>query len=214
MEALQKPRIKAYSRNKTRAHLLTIGTEILSEKGFNSTGLEEILSKADVPKGSFYHYFESKAAFGLAVIENYEYIWAQKLTRLLGDPAVLPLMRIDNYISEGVRGLEKYAFRRGCLIGNMGQEMGSLDDAFRARILGVFASWADCIADCLEEAKRRGDLPADTDLAVIAKFFWFAWEGAILQARLERSIEPIEQFRKVIFKTILRSPGVNEHRPS
>jgi TetR/AcrR family transcriptional repressor of nem operon len=47
----------------------------------------------------------------------------------------------------------------------------------------------------------------DIDTAVIAKFFWFAWEGAILQAKLERSIEPIEQFRTVIFKTILRSPG-------
>lgn len=207
MGVLQKPRIKAHSRKETRARLLSIGTEILSEKGFGSTGVEEILSKADVPKGSFYYYFESKAAFGLAVIENYEYIWAQKLTRLLRDPAVPPLNRIDNYISEGVRGLEKYAFRRGCLIGNMGQEMGSLDDQFRARILRVFESWADYIADCLEDAKRRGDLSIDIDMAVIAKFFWFAWEGAILQAKLERSIEPIEQFRTVIFKTILRSPG-------
>jgi TetR/AcrR family transcriptional repressor of nem operon len=195
MGVLQKPRIKAHSRNETRARLLGIGTEILSEKGFGSTGVEEILSKADVPKGSFYYYFE-----------NYEYIWAQKLTRLLRDPAVPPLNRIDNYISEGVRGLEKYAFRRGCLIGNMGQEMGSLDDQFRARILSVFASWADYIGDCLEDAKRRGDLSVDIDTAVTAKFFWFAWEGAILQAKLERSIEPIEQFRTVIFRTILRSP--------
>ena len=70
MGALQTPRIKAHSRNETRARLLSIGYEIVSEKGFGSTGVEEILSKADVPKGSFYYYFESKAAFGLAVIVN------------------------------------------------------------------------------------------------------------------------------------------------
>ena len=142
MSTLQEPKAKASARNDTRTRLLTIGTEVLSQKGFASTGVEEILSVAGVPKGSFYYYFESKAAFGLAVIENYEYIWAQKLTRLLRDPAVRPLDRIDNYISEGARGLEKYAFKRGCLIGNIGQELGSLDDQFRDRILSVFSSWA------------------------------------------------------------------------
>ncbi len=202
MSTLQEPKAKASARNDTRTRLLTVGTEVLSQKGFASTGVEEILSVAGVPKGSFYYYFESKAAFGLAVIENYEYIWAQKLTRLLRDPAVRPLDRIDNYISEGARGLEKYAFKRGCLIGNIGQELGSLDDQFRDRILSVFSSWAEYIASCLEDAKRRGDLPKELNVPEMAKFFWFAWEGAILQAKLERSTAPIEQFRSVIVKAM------------
>jgi TetR/AcrR family transcriptional regulator, transcriptional repressor for nem operon len=198
------PRIKAraHAGNETRARLINIGTEILSEKGFSSTGVEEILSKAGVPKGSFYYFFESKAKFGFAVIDNYEYLWAQKLTRLLRDPAVPPLERISNYISEGVRGLEKYAFRRGCLIGNMGQEMAALDDEFRSRILKVFNSWADYIVDCLNQAKERGEISDSVDVTEVSRFFWFAWEGAILQAKLERSVEPIEQFRSVMFKLI------------
>jgi TetR/AcrR family transcriptional repressor of nem operon len=192
------------SYNDTRARLLAVGTEVLSEKGFVSTGLEEILDKSGVPKGSFYYYFDSKAAFGLAVIENYERIWARKLTRLLDDASVPPLERIHNYISEGVRGLEKFTFRRGCLIGNIGQEMNVLDEKFRQKILCVFSSWAGCIARCLNEAKERGDLPADFDVDRTSRFFWFAWEGAILQAKLELSIDPVEQFRSVLFKTILR----------
>lgn len=193
-------------RGETRARLVRVGTEILSEKGFESTGLEEILDRAQVPKGSFYYYFESKAAFGFAVIENYEYLWAQKLTRLLKNPAVPPLKRIDDYISEGIRGLEKYSFRRGCLIGNLGQELAALDDEFRSRILTVFDSWADYIADCLNEAKIRGDLPIEFSIEEAAKFFWIAWEGAILQAKLERSVEPIERFRSVMFKYVLAKP--------
>jgi TetR/AcrR family transcriptional repressor of nem operon len=70
MSTLQEPKAKASARNDTRTRLLTIGTEVLSQKGFASTGVEEILSVAGVPKGSFYYYFESKAAFGLAVIET------------------------------------------------------------------------------------------------------------------------------------------------
>ena len=194
---------KSRSSSETRARLVRVGTEILSEKGFTSTGLEEILDKAEVPKGSFYYYFESKAKFGFAVIDHYEYLWAQRLTRLLQDPAVPPLERIHNYISEGVRGLEKCAFRRGCLIGNMGQETAALDEEFRLRILKVFASWADYLGDCLAQAKARGDLPASFDVSEAARFFWFAWEGAVLQAKLERSVEPIERFRSVMFKYVL-----------
>lgn len=203
MDAVLNPTTKSQARGETRARLVQIGTEILSEKGFSSTGLEEILDKAGVPKGSFYYYFESKAKFGFAVIDNYDYLWAQKLTRLLRDPAVPPLKRIDNYIAEGIRGLEKYAFRRGCLIGNMGQEMPALDEAFRNRILKVFSSWADQLAACLREAREAGDLRDDVDIDDAAKFFWFAWEGAILQAKLEQSVEPIERFRSIMFKTVL-----------
>jgi TetR/AcrR family transcriptional repressor of nem operon len=203
MDAAQLMKPGTRTRNDTRARLVQVGTEILSEKGFIGAGLEEILYKAQVPKGSFYYYFESKAKFAFAVIDNYEYLWAQKLTRLFRDPAVPPLDRIVNYVVEAIHGLEKYAFRRGCLIGNIGQEMGALDDEFRSRILKVFNSWASFLGECLEEAKKRGDLPADFDADEAAKFFWFAWEGAILQAKLERSVEPIRRFRSVMFKYVL-----------
>jgi TetR/AcrR family transcriptional repressor of nem operon len=204
MVAVKKPRTKAPPHSDTRARLLMIGTEILSEKGFFSTGVEEVLDKAGVPKGSFYYYFDSKAAFGFAVVENYEKLWAQKLTRLLCDATVPPLERIHNYISEGVRGLEKYDYRRGCLIGNIGQEMSLLDEQYRERILSIFASWGEFIRKCLEEARGRGDIPSDLDLEGVSRFFWLAWEGAILQAKLERSTRPIEEFRSVLFKNILK----------
>lgn len=190
-------------RAETRSRLVQIGTEILSEKGFDSTGIDEVLRRADVPKGSFYYYFDSKADFGLAVIDNYAFLWEQKLTRLLRNPNVKPLQRVRNYIAEGTRGLEKYAFRRGCLAGNMAQELGALDDAFRERILNVFESWARFLHDCLQEAKDAGELSPGTDVKQLARFFWLAWEGAILQAKVERSVRPVEQFRDVLFKYIL-----------
>jgi TetR/AcrR family transcriptional repressor of nem operon len=43
----------------TREHLLAIGEHIILGKGFAAVGLAEILATADVPKGSFYHYFAS-----------------------------------------------------------------------------------------------------------------------------------------------------------
>ncbi|MBW3096235.1 TetR family transcriptional regulator C-terminal domain-containing protein [Pseudohoeflea coraliihabitans] len=167
-----------------------------------STGLEEILENAKIPKGSFYYYFESKTRFGLAVIDNYSEIWARKLERLLKDQSVPPLRRIENYIDEGIHGLKKYSFKRGCLVGNMGQEMAALDNEFRFRILAVLSSWAERLSECLEEARQSGEIDKDMDVDIVAKFFWSAWEGTILQAKLENSTEPLERFRTVMFRYV------------
>ena len=187
----------------TRTRMIQIGVELLSEKGFNTTAVEEILRRADVPKGSFYYFFQSKAEFGAAVIDQYAFLWEQKLTRIFYDPNVKPLQRIHNYISEGVRGLEKYQYQRGCLIGNMGQEMSAEDTEFREKILGVFQSWEKHLANCLREAIRTGELGPECDPEEIAKFFWMVWEGAILQAKLEQSVRPLENVRQVLFSRIL-----------
>ena len=38
--------------------------QIIRKKGFNNTGIQEILQSAGVPKGSFYFYFKSKERSG------------------------------------------------------------------------------------------------------------------------------------------------------
>lgn len=55
----------------TRQHLLDTGHRMMVVKGFTGVGLNEILQAASVPKGSFYHYFNSKEAFGEALLESY-----------------------------------------------------------------------------------------------------------------------------------------------
>jgi TetR/AcrR family transcriptional repressor of nem operon len=192
------------NRLETRTRLVQCGTEMLSEKGFSSTSIDQVLARVGVPKGSFYYYFESKDDFGHAVIDNYAFLWEQKLTRLLRDPNVRPLQRVWNYIAEGARGLEKYAFRRGCLVGNMGQELAALDESFRERILKVLQDWTASLAECLKEAQVAGEVSSDLDADLIASFFWFSWEGAILKAKLERSTQPVDEFRDVLFKQILK----------
>ena len=67
----------------TRELLLRAGLEVLTEKGFSATGIDEILGRVGVPKGSFYHYFASKEAFGLSLIERYGKFFARKLDRHL-----------------------------------------------------------------------------------------------------------------------------------
>ena len=55
----------------SKGKILSAGAKLVWQKGFNDTGLQEILREAGVPKGSFYYYFDSKETFGLELIDVY-----------------------------------------------------------------------------------------------------------------------------------------------
>jgi TetR/AcrR family transcriptional repressor of nem operon len=88
--------------------------------------------------------------------------------------------------------MARHGFRRGCLVGNLGQEMGTLPESFRAQLEQVFLDWQARTAACLAEAQRAGEIAHHHDCAALAEFFWIGWEGAVLRAKLQRSAAPLQ----------------------
>src|SRR5690606_2357058 len=188
------PKSAIHSSEDTRERLIRAGLAMLTEKGYSVAGLENILRLAQVPKGSFYHYFASKEAFGLCLIDAYATFFAAKLDRWLLDSATLPLQRLQNFVDDAAGGMAKYGFRRGCLVGNLGQEMSALPESFRARLIAVFEDWQQRTALCLQAAQQQGELSATADTDALAAFFWTGWEGAVLRAKLELQAAPLQRF--------------------
>jgi TetR/AcrR family transcriptional repressor of nem operon len=199
---------RAALRGDTRTALIRCGTAMCTERGFQVTGIDEVLKKVGVPKGSFYHFFENKHRFGEAVIENYAQYFQRKLDRNLSDAAHPPLQRLRNFIDEAQRGMAKFDFQRGCLVGNLGQELGGLNDSFRQQLEGVLLAWQAATANCLREAVAQGELPEDTDADQLAAFFWIGWEGAILRAKLTRDAEPLQVFADLFFVLLGKKSNV------
>ena len=193
---------RAAGRSDTRQALVWCGTELLTERGFQVTGIEEILKRVGVPKGSFYHFFKSKDEFGAAVIENYVAFYARKMDRIFHNTANTPIARLKEFIQNAKHGMTKFDFRRGCLIGNLGQELASLDNKFREQLEAVLVSWEDRVAACLEEAVQVGEIAAGSDVQALSRFFWIGWEGAILRSKLTRSLAPIDQFVEIYFSKV------------
>ena len=183
----------------TRERLIERGIQIFTEKGFNNTGLDEILKSENVPKGSFYHYFKNKAQYGEVVVEAYAVYFGKKLARNFTNTSLAPLQRLQAFIDEACHGIEKYSFKRGCLVGNLGQELGALDATFRTQLEGVFQEWQQQLAELLDEAKQQGELATQASTSELAEFFWIGWEGAILRAKLVQSDQPIRAFAKQFF---------------
>jgi TetR/AcrR family transcriptional repressor of nem operon len=190
--------------SETREALLNAGVETLTEKGFSATGIEEILRKVDVPKGSFYHYFKSKEVFGAELIDRYANYFSAKLDRILLTEARTPLQRMHDFVEDAVAGMQRFDFSRGCLVGNLGQEMGSLPPAFRNLLIDVFLDWQSRTEDCLRAAVEAGQISPNVDCNAAAEYFWIGWEGAVLRAKLEQSEMPMRQFAKGFFAGLAR----------
>jgi len=186
-----------------RKLLIDIGTAIFTQKGFSSTGLDEIVQTAEVPKGSFYYYFGSKEEYAHAVIRNYASYFAKKLDRTLGDASLSPLRRLKSFAKNAIHGVRRFEFKRGCLIGNLGQEMASLEDEFRVLLLEVLDDWRDRFRACIDEAKEAGEIATTIDSRQLAQFFWSAWEGAVLCAKLERSTGALDNVSTLFFDHML-----------
>lgn len=197
---------RALQRGDTKRALVWCGTELLTERGFQVTGIDEVLKRVGVPKGSFYHFFANKHEFGEAVIQNYVEYYARKMTRIFDDETRTPLACLRAFVEDAKRGMLKFGFRRGCLIGNLGQELASLDDSFRVQLEAVLVSWELRVQGCLQRAVEAGELAHNSDAAAISRFFWIGWEGAVLRAKLTRNAEPLDQFAAMFF-AVLPTPS-------
>jgi len=188
----------------TRRALIRCGVELLTEQGFNTTGIEQVLKRVSVPKGSFYHYFDSKDAFGREVLAEYGKFFERRLRRILLNSHREPLDRIQDLLQESLIGMEKYNWRRGCLVGNLGQEVTLLPDDFRDQIEKIFRVWEALLSQCLQEAQANQSIAQSVECEQLAAFFWIGWEGAITRARLCESGHPLSIFVRGFLAGIAR----------
>ncbi|MCL7942464.1 TetR/AcrR family transcriptional regulator [Marinobacter sp. ATCH36] len=187
----------------TRTHIIHTGADLIGQKGFGATGINAVLTAAGVPKGSFYHYFSSKHEFGLAVIDTFADEYDTKLERILNDTSRSCVDRLRAYFDTGFETMTSCEYTRGCLIGNLGQELAGQNEAFRQRLDTVFASWEKRFEQCLRDAQKTGDINPDIDPTDAASFLLSGWEGAILRSKVLKSTEPMERFVRVFFMQCL-----------
>jgi len=189
----------------TKAHILDIGAQIIHQKGFNATGIQEVLSAAAVPKGSFYFYFKSKEEFGLQLIDYFSNFLFSEMDEFLNAEKVAPLDKLRNYFVWFLAYFEQNNFTGGCPIGNLAQEMGDLNDSFRGKLKSVFDKMKSNIAQCLAEAQQRGDLSPALDVLSLSDFIVSSWQGALLQMKVMKNTASVRNFERIIFDSLLKS---------
>jgi TetR/AcrR family transcriptional repressor of nem operon len=184
----------------TKRQLLEQGLAMLLRHGYHDLGIAAVLEATGVPKGSFYHHFESKEDFGLQVLDLYMEEAHAGLDQCLNDESLPPLDRVRRFFE-----LTEEKYRRegylGCLLGGLGQELSGVSETFRRKVEHCLTEIARRIADCLDKAVRRGDLAKGTNTRAMADLLVNCWEGAALRTRLRRDPAPLREMLDFYFRS-------------
>jgi TetR/AcrR family transcriptional repressor of nem operon len=184
----------------TKQRLLDAGLAMLLEHGYNDLGIQALLVATATPKGSFYHHFQDKEDFALHVVDQYMQQVHAGLDACLSDESRPPLERVRRFFELVQKGYRKEGYM-GCLLGGLGQELSGVSEVFRRRIEACFSEIASRIAVCLEQARQRGDLPADADPRRMASLLVDCWEGAALRSRLQGKPAPLTAMLDFYFRS-------------
>jgi TetR/AcrR family transcriptional regulator, transcriptional repressor for nem operon len=169
-----------------REKILSAAQSLIELRGYSALGVAEICKAADVPKGSFYYFFESKEALALAVIDEHwadqERTWRSILT---GQAAPLQRLRQLFEATEAAQraGQQSCGTVSGCLFGNLTLEMSNHTEAVRNRLQEIFDAQVDLVAPVIVEARARKEItvsdPREAARSVVAQL-----EGQVLLAKL------------------------------
>lgn len=174
-----------------RKHILDTAYPLMLRKGFTAVGLAEVLASAQVPKGSFYHYFGSKEAFGAAVLEAYFSDYLAHVDALMAQPGS-GAQRLVAYFDDW-RVAQTGSDPEGrCLVVKLGAEVCDLSEFMRAALERGTGAVIDRLERCIERGRADGSLPAGADARSAAQTLYQDWIGASLLAKIQRSSAPMD----------------------
>jgi len=180
----------------TRQHILDTGYQLVLHKGFAAVGLLEILKSCNVPKGSFYHYFPSKEAFGCALLQQYVDGYGRKLDGLLaaeGNGHERLMRYWDAWISTPDDAACGWA--EECLVVKLAAEVADLSEDMRRVLDAGVQRLLARIAALIDAAREDGSLPAGPPSLALARVLYQMWLGAALLAKLSQNKTSLAQAR-------------------
>lgn len=174
-----------------RDRLLDAADLLMVQRGYEAVGVAELCRTADVQKGSFYHFFDSKRSLALEMLDR---AWARTRDELYGAAFGSPeRSALDAFDHFGHLLADNLAAVRGrcdavvgCRVGNFAVELSTTDDVVRARVAAILDEMTAAVAEVIERAAARGELASDLDPAAAATGIVAHMEGLMVLAKARR----------------------------
>jgi len=180
----------------TRSHILSVGRSLTARRGYTGVGLSELLKAADVPKGSFYHYFASKEAYGCALLEDFVAQYRESLGSTLGDPNRTARERFLAYFEAWFQKQTGPAVQDRCLVVKLSAEVADLSPDMSKILQGGVTDIIASLAATLTQGVADGSIAPLNDAAELAQSIYHEWLGASLVAGLSHSDAPLQAAMK------------------
>lgn len=175
-----------------RSHILDEAQRLVAARGFTGVGLNEILTSAGVPKGSFYHWFASKEAFGSDLLEHYFSNYLSELDGMLGDKRVPARQRLANYWRFWRDNQESNDLEGKCLAVKLGAEVSDISEDMRNVLKSGTSAIISRLARAIKEGLADGSIVTTVDPDDLAETLYQLWLGASIMTKITRNADPFD----------------------
>ncbi|HDS1037141.1 TPA: TetR/AcrR family transcriptional regulator [Stenotrophomonas maltophilia] len=175
-----------------RQKILASGRRTMGGKGFSGVGLNEVLAAAGVPKGSFYHYFASKEAFGEALLQDYFDEYLAEMDQIFRAPGQTKAQQLEAYFAAWMDNQSFDNCQGKCLAVKLGAEVADLSPAMRAALKDGTDGIIARLARAIEAGAAEGSLQAGSDAAALAQSLYQLWLGASIMVKIVRTAQPFD----------------------
>lgn len=165
---------------------MAAAAQLMRRRGYYATGLNEVVTEGQAPKGSLYHYFPGgKEQLASEAISRSSGIVTERIDGAFeATDDVGGALRL--FAGLLARNLSRSDFRDGCPVATVTLDAASESEPIQASCAACFAAWRDAIAGQLSQ---RGHERAEAlELAVL---LLSAFEGALIMARALRDVQPL-----------------------
>ncbi len=182
----------AEKQHTVRRNIVDAARPLIGSRGFSAVGISQILEVAKIPKGSFYHYFESKEAFGEELLRSYIEDYLHKMDDVFasadrdGRAHILAYCQFWRDTHSGGQDGDK------CLIVKLGAEVSDLSERMRAILESGTAQAVERLARIVGAGQEDGSVPSSVTPHDFASMLYQTWLGATLMARIVRSSRPFD----------------------
>ncbi len=188
----------------TKEMILDAGHPLIACKGFTRVGLSEILSVAKIPKGSFYHYFESKEQYGCALLDYYFKNYLEKIKQVLEPTAGIQSTahtRLMNYWQKWLDAQSGCDPKSHCLVVKLSAEVADLSDNMRLVLRDGTEQIMQQISNCIQEGINDKSIYVN-DVYSTAQQLYQMWLGACLLAKLHKDCQCLERTLHITLKIL------------
>lgn len=190
----------------TRQRLLDSAQELMYSRSYSDVGVQEICKDAKVQKGSFYHFFPSKSALTVEVLEQLKMQMIQNILLPAFAKDLTPGKRFERFIEYAyqyqVQLKAEYGYVLGCPMGNIALEMSTQDEEIRKKVEILFESIFYVFVDVLDDAKQAGELTQDANTIELAQAALAYGEGVLLLAKTKNDPEIVKRLLPHVAKLI------------
>lgn len=199
----------------SRERLLSAALDLIWSSSYGTVGVEEICARADVRKGTFYHFFPSKADLAVAA---YEAHWREiePLFQAAFAADLPPLDRLtrwcDSIYEQQLELFHKYGHVCGCPFSNVGSELSTRDEKLRKKSAEMIECGMPYLERAISDAVRMKLLPkrnvreAAEDIAACVL-------GQMLHAKILNEPEMLRDLDRLVMQQ-LGVAALPNNRPS